>query len=124
MDGQTWTILAAMFATSATLAGLTVTAMHQLRTGLQVEIAGVRTELHATRAELLQGDVSTRTELKHDIADLRTELKHDIADLRTELKREIADTRTELKQELVEVREGLARVEQRTYELALNRPAS
>jgi hypothetical protein len=84
MGGQTWTILAAMFATSATLAGLTVTAMNQLRTGVQVEIA----------------------------------------DLRTELKREIADTRTELKQELVEVREGLARVEQRTYELALNRPAS
>lgn len=64
---------------------------------LQAELAVIRTDMMAIRAELKADITQVRTELKADIAQVRTELKADIAHFRTELEGDMAAFRAEVK---------------------------
>lgn len=71
------------------------------------ELAQVRVDMAAMRAELREEIVKLRTELHNEILTVRTELHDEISKVRTELHDEISRVRTELHDETSKVRTDL-----------------
>ncbi len=71
--------------------------MVELRTETQGSIAELRAETQGSIAEL-------RTEMQGSIAELRTEMQGSIAELRTEMRSSIAELRTEMRSSIAELR--------------------